>query len=146
MCMREVCLRTFLAKESATTECTISTWNLFLAQQNKWKFILCMCHTHTSTHVHFTLTFHTRDTHVPCSTSMEYFMKQQIWYFIPKNQPSLWLQRSDPLKSSPGSHPLLVSDYVGITSSCSLLVFPLSVSLTSLRLRCLYFSVSISNL
>jgi len=50
------------------------------------------------------------------------------------------------LKSSPGSHFLLVSDSVGTTSSCSLLVFPLSVSLAPSRLRCLCFSVSISDL
>jgi len=34
---------------------------------------------------------------------------------------------------------------VGITSSCLLLAFPLSVSLTSLHLGCLCFSVSILN-
>jgi len=34
------------------------------------------------------------------------------------------LGRSDPLKSSPGSHSLLVSNSVGIMSSCSLLTFP----------------------
>jgi len=44
--------------------------------------------------------------------------------------------------SSPGSHSLLVSDSVGITSSCSLLAFPLSVSLALSCLRCLCFSVS----
>ena len=33
------------------------------------------------------------------------------------------LQCSDLLMSSPGSHSLLVSDSVGITSSCSLLAF-----------------------
>jgi len=37
-------------------------------------------------------------------------------------------------------HSLLVGDSVGITSSCSLLAFPLSVNLTSLCLRCLYYS------
>ena len=46
---------------------------------------------------------------------------QQVWYFISKIQPGL--RRSDPLKSSPGSHSLLVSDSVGTTSSCSLLAF-----------------------
>ena len=40
-------------------------------------------------------------------------MVQQVWYFISKNQPGLWC--SDPLKSSPGSHSLLVSDSVGTT-------------------------------
>jgi len=44
-----------------------------------------------------------------------------------------------------GTHSLLVSNSVGITSSCSLLAFPLSVSLVLLRLCCLCFSVSISN-
>jgi len=69
--------------------------------------------------------------------------QEQVWYFISKNQPAL--RCSNPLKSSPGSHSLLVSNSVGITSSCSLLVFPLSVSLMSSRLRCLCFSVSILN-
>ena len=68
--------------------------------------------------------------------------QQQVWYFIPKKQ--LGLQCSNPLKSSPVSHSLLVSDFVGIMSSCLNLAFPLSVSLTSLRLRYLCFSVSIS--
>ena len=69
--------------------------------------------------------------------------QQQVWYFIPKKQPGL--QCSNPLKSSPVSHSLLVSDSVGIMSSCLLLTFPLSFSLTSLRLCCLCFSVSLSN-
>jgi len=65
--------------------------------------------------------------------------------FISKNQPGV--RCSDPLESSPGSHsPLVNSDSVGIMSSCSLLASPLSVSLVSLRLCCLCFSVSISNL
>jgi len=68
----------------------------------------------------------------------------QWWLGNDKTQPGL--QRSDPLKSSPGSHSLLVSDSVGIMSSCSLLAFPLSVCLVSSRLRCLFFSVSILNL
>jgi len=68
--------------------------------------------------------------------------QQQVWYFIPKKQ--LGLQCSNPLKSSPVSHSLLVSDFVGIMSSCLNLAFPLLVSLTSLRLRYLCFSVSIS--
>jgi len=50
----------------------------------------------------------------------------------------------DPLKSSPSSYCLLVSDSVGTTSSCSLLAFPLSVSLAPSHLRCLCFSISIS--
>ena len=63
--------------------------------------------------------------------------------FISKNQPGV--QRSDSLKSSPGSHsPLVNSDSVGITSSCSLLVSALSVSLASSCLRCLCFTVSTS--
>ena len=41
------------------------------------------------------------------------------------------------------SQTLLVSDSVGTTSSCSLLAFPLSLSLALLRLHCLCFSVSI---
>jgi len=68
---------------------------------------------------------------------------EQVWYIIFKNQPGL--QHSDPLKSSPGSHSMVVSDSVGITSSCLLLVFPLSVSLVLSRLRCLCFSVFILN-
>jgi len=67
----------------------------------------------------------------------------QVWYFMSKNQPGL--QCSDPLKNSPGSHSLLVSDSVGITSSCLLLAFPLSISLASSHLHCLCLSVSISN-
>ena len=47
--------------------------------------------------------------------------EQQVWYFIAKNQ--LGLRRCDPLKSSPGSHSLLVSDSIGTMSSCSLLRF-----------------------
>ena len=53
---------------------------------------------------------------------------EQVWYFISKNHPGLW--HTDPLKSSPGSHSLVVSDSGGTTSSCSLLAFPLSISLT----------------
>ena len=60
-----------------------------------------------------------------------------------KNQPGL--RRSDPLKSSPSCRSLSVSDSVRTTSSCSLLSFPLLVSLAPSRLRCLCFSVSISN-
>ena len=37
---------------------------------------------------------------------------KQVWYFIPKNQPGL--RCSNPFKSSPGSHSLLVSDSVGM--------------------------------
>ena len=59
---------------------------------------------------------------------------------VSKNQ--LGLRRSDPLRSSPSSRCLLVSDSVGTTSSCSLLTFPLSVSLALPRLRCLCLSVS----
>ena len=66
--------------------------------------------------------------------------RKQVWYFISKLQPRL--QHFDPLKSSPGSHSLLGSDSVGITSSCSLLVFPLLVSLTLSCLCCFCFSVS----
>ena len=69
--------------------------------------------------------------------------EKQVWYFLSKNQ--LGLRCSNPFKSPPGSHSLLASDSVGTTSSCSLLAFPLSVSLTLLRLCCLCFSVSISN-
>ena len=77
-------------------------------------------------------------------TNLDFWLSWiQVWYFVSKNQPSL--QCSDPLKSS-GSHSLFVSDSVGITSSCSILVFLLSVSLASSRLHCLCFSVSILNL
>ena len=68
--------------------------------------------------------------------------KTQVWYFISKNQ--LGLLCSHPFKSSPGSHSLLVSNSVGTTSSCSLLAFPLLVSLALSHLHCLCFSVSIS--
>ena len=56
--------------------------------------------------------------------------------FISKNQPGL--RRSNPLKSSPGSHSLLVSDSVSITSGCLFLAFPLSVSLVSMLPLLLY--------
>ena len=49
-------------------------------------------------------------------------------------QPSLLL-----MKSSPGSHSQSASSSVSITSSCSLLVFLLSVSLMSLHLCCLCY-------
>ena len=55
-----------------------------------------------------------------------------------KNQ--LGFRHSDPFKSSPGSHSLLVRDSVCITSSCSLLAFPLSVSLALSHQHCHYFS------
>ena len=51
-----------------------------------------------------------------------------------------WASRySNLLKSSPGSYSQSVSDSVGIVSSCLFLVFPLSVSLASLRPHCLCF-------
>ena len=58
----------------------------------------------------------------------------QVWYFISRS-----------LKISIHSRallavPQLVSCSVGVTSSCSLLAFPLSVSLSLLHLRCLYSS------
>ena len=64
---------------------------------------------------------------LPSATSWDskiefFFLK--IWYFISKSQ--LGLRCSNPLMSSPGSHSLLVSDSVGITSSCSLLALPFS--------------------
>jgi len=59
--------------------------------------------------------------------------------YIYKYKPA---EHSDPLKSSPRSRSQSVSDSVGIMSTCSLLAFPLLVSLTSLYLRCLCFSVS----
>ena len=58
--------------------------------------------------------------------------------FISNNQPGL--QRSDPIKSSHGSHSLLVSNSIDITVySCFFLTFLLSVSLT---LLCLIASAS----
>jgi len=66
---------------------------------------------------------------------LSFSRRTSVWY---KNW--LGLRCSDPLKSSPGC--LLVGDSVGITSSCLLLVLPLSV--TSHQ-HCLGFSVSISN-
>ena len=71
-------------------------------------------------------------------------LMEQVWYFISKNQPGL--QHSDSLKSSPGSHSLLECDSVGITSSCLLLAFPLSISPALSHLHYPCFSVSISNL
>ena len=77
-----------------------------------------------------------------CFGSDWQYRRKQVWYFISKNQPGLW--PSDPFKSSPGSHSLLVSDSVGTTSSCLLLAFPLLVSLALSRLCCLYFLAFIS--
>ena len=45
-----------------------------------------------------------------CKVVWKRILWKQVWYFISKNQPGLW--RSNPLKSSPGSHSLLVSDSV----------------------------------
>ena len=55
-------------------------------------------------------------------------------------------EHSIPLKGSPGSNSQLVSNSVGITSSCSLLAFLLLVSFVSSHLHYLCFSVSISKL
>jgi len=55
--------------------------------------------------------------------------RKQVYYFISKIQPGL--QHFDSLKSSPGSHSLLVSDSVGITSSCSLLVIQVYIASAS---------------
>ena len=64
--------------------------------------------------------------------------KQAISYL----KTSRAFKQSNPLMSSPGSPSQLVSDSVGITSSCWLLAFPISVSLTLLCLHCLCFSAS----
>jgi len=48
-------------------------------------------------------------------------------------------KQPNPLKNSLGSYFQSVSGSVGITSSCSLLVFPLSVGLTSSHLLLLGF-------
>ena len=61
-------------------------------------------------------------------------LQEQVWYFISKNQPGLWMFWS--LKSSPGSHSLFVNHSVDITSSCLLLAFTLLVGLVLLRLHC----------
>jgi len=50
-----------------------------------------------------------------------------------------WTRPVNEAKSSPGSHSQSASDSVGITRSCSLLAYLLSVSLTSLRLHYLCF-------
>ena len=68
----------------------------------------------------------------------------KLWYFIFKTNQTF--EHSSPLKSSPGSHWQSVSNSVGTRIICSLLMFPLSVSLVSSCLRCLCFSVSVSNL
>ena len=66
--------------------------------------------------------------------------RKQDWYFISKNQPGIG--RSDPLRQAKLCW--LATLYAPWIFSCSLLAFPLSVSPTSSRLRCLCFSVSIS--
>ena len=59
------------------------------------------------------------------------------------NKKAGWaFEHSDPFKYSPGSHSQLVSCFVGIMSSCSLLVFLLLVSLASSCLRCLCSLIS----
>jgi len=65
---------------------------------------------------------------------------KQVWYFISKNQPGLW--RSDPLRRAKLCW--LATLKAPRVFSCSLLAFPLSVSLASSHLCCLCFSVSIS--
>ena len=63
---------------------------------------------------------------------------KQVRYFISK---SSWaFEHSNSVKSPPDNHSQSVSGSVGITISCSLWAFPLSVSLTSLHLRSLCFS------
>ena len=61
----------------------------------------------------------------------------QDWHFISKNKPGLWC--SHPLKSSPSSHFLLVSNSVGTSLLPAL---PFLVSLTSSHLHYLCFLVS----
>jgi len=107
--------------------------------QSEYTFVSCIdCSSHWSSYMYYLSAVLCQGSRQICA-----FFMAQIWYFISKNQPGL--RRSGPLKSSPGSHSLLVSDSVGITSSCSLLAFPLLVSLASSCLHCLCFSVSISN-
>jgi len=52
---------------------------------------------------------------IPCKDNYKHLLWflsfcSTVWYFISKNQPGL--RHSDPLKSSPGSHSLLVSNSV----------------------------------
>ena len=63
------------------------------------------------------------------STAYWYIQQKQVWYFISKYQ--LGLRHSRALLAG------IFSDSVGIMSSCSLLAFLLSVSLTSSCLHCL---------
>ena len=67
---------------------------------------------------------------------------KKVWYFISKKtaRPSTF-RFTQQLSWQPFS----VSDSVGITSSCSIPIFLLSISLTSSHLPYLCFSVSISN-
>jgi len=65
-------------------------------------------------------------------TSLIFHIYKTSWAF----------EHSDSFSGSSGSHSQLVSCSVGITSSCSLLAFPLTVSLTSSRLRYLCSPVS----
>ena len=95
--------------------------------------------------VFFLAMYHNWRTNMSRLSEKVYRKKETSLILISKNQPGV--QRSHPLKSSPGSHsPLVNSDSVGIMSSCSLLVSLLSVGLALSRLRCICFSVSISNL
>jgi len=66
------------------------------------------------------------------SSIRQQYNKSDISY---QKRNSCAFEHSNPLKSSSSCHSQSVSGSVGITSSCSLLAFPLSVSLVSL---CLY--------
>ena len=65
-------------------------------------------------------------------TSLIFHIYETSWAF----------KHSDPFSGSPGSHSQVVSCSVGITSSCSLLAFPFSVSLMSSYLHWLCSLVS----
>jgi len=69
---------------------------------------------------------------------------KQVQYFISKNQPGL--QSSDPLKSSPGSHSLLVSDSVGIMSdqlpTCFVSLGKIQSNYSHMRVAPLQYSLS----
>ena len=57
-----------------------------------------------------------------------------VWIWMSTSLTSQAFEHSHPFKRSHGSHSQSVSCSVGITSSCSLLVFLFSISLTSLHL------------
>ena len=92
-------------------------WNAFSEHLNKWKL----------------------DGY---STGFDISLQEQVQYFISKKPARHLNILIHALKSSAGSHSRSDSGSVCIMSSWSLLAFPLSVSLMSLRLCYICFSVS----